>query len=298
MPRTLITGLHGFTGRYVAAELRVLGHEVYGLEPLTTSTDGVAAAPCNLEDAAKLHALVQEIAPEYVVHLAGIASVDHGQADMIYRTNVIGTRNMLEALKALKTPPKSIILASSANIYGNAPQVENGILDEDTAFAPANDYAVSKAAMEYLAGLYRHILPIVIARPFNYTGVGQSERFLIPKIVAHFRKKAPVIELGNIDVARDFSDVRFVAQAYVRLLHSPAAHGQAYNLCSGLAYTITEVLAMLTELTRHKIEVRVNPAFVRANEVKLLRGDRTRLDKTIGALPTIPFIESLQWMLG
>jgi nucleoside-diphosphate-sugar epimerase len=110
-----------------------------------------------------------------------------------------------------------------------------------------------------LAGLYRHILSIVIAR--------------------------------------DFSDVRFVAQAYVRLLHSPAAHGQAYNLCSGLAYTITEVLAMLTELTRHKIEVRVNPAFVRANEVKLLRGDRTRLDKTIGALPTIPFIESLQWML-
>ena len=108
--------------------------------------------------------------------------------------------------------------------------------------APANDYAVSKLAMEYLAKTYSVRLPLIICRPFNYTGVGQAEAFLLPKIVAHVRKGATEIELGNLDVARDFSDVRDVSSIYARLIQTPAAVGATLNICSGKAYTLREVL--------------------------------------------------------
>ena len=123
----------------------------------------------------------------------------------------------------------------------------NGTLDETTPPAPSNDYAVSKLAMEYMARLYESRLPIVITRPFNTIGVGQSDSFLIPKIISHTRKRATLIELGNLDVARDFSDVRIVVQLYQRLLDTPAAVGQTFNVCSGKAWTLNEVLAKVRE---------------------------------------------------
>jgi nucleoside-diphosphate-sugar epimerase len=187
-----------------------------------------------------------------------------------------------------------VLLASSANIYGNSVE---GILDESTPAAPANDYAVSKLAMEYAAALYANRLPLIIARPFNYTGVGQSESFLIPKITSHVRRKAPVIELGNLDVARDFSDVRNVVRVYHRLLQSPLAVSQAFNVCSGKAWSLNEVLTMVREISGHDFEVRVNPAFVRQNEVKTLLGNRTKLNEATGVMPEIELRETLRWML-
>ena len=132
---------------------------------------------------------------------------------------------------AWSSGPGAVLLASSANIYGNAP-VE--VIDESVAPAPANDYAVSKLAMEYMARLWMDRLPIVITRPFNYTGVGQAPQFLLPKIVGHFQRGERVIELGNIDVERDFSDVRTVASAYAVAPHAPA--GEVFNVCSGVAF--------------------------------------------------------------
>jgi nucleoside-diphosphate-sugar epimerase len=149
--------------------------------------------------------------------------------------------------------------------------------------------------MEYLARLWLDRLPIVIARPFNYTGAGQSLDFLLPKIVSHFQAGAKVIELGNTDVARDFSDVRNVATAYRRLLEvSPA--GEVFNICSGVAYRLDEVLKMMARIAGYEIEVRVNPAFVRANEIKQLLGSPGKLERTIGPLPVIPLEETLRWM--
>lgn len=161
---------------------------------------------------------------------------------------------------------------------------------------PANDYAVSKLAMEYMARLWLDKLPIVIVRPFNYTGVGQSDSFLLPKIVSHFRRRAPRIELGNLDVWRDFSDVRAVVDAYRRLLELGPV-GVTVNVSSGRAHSLREVLSMAENITGHQMRVDVNPAFVRANEVRTLCGDPARLRALIGAWDTPPVEETVRWML-
>jgi nucleoside-diphosphate-sugar epimerase len=296
--RVLITGVQGFTGRYLAAELAGAGYEVFGLAhmPQAEPIPGVVAVhACDLNDAAGLAHVVDVVRPDMVAHLAAIAFVGHGDVDAIYRTNLIGSRNLLEALSRAATPPSAVLLASSANVYGNA---TGGMLAETAPGAPANDYAVSKLSMEYMASLYQQRLPLTIVRPFNYTGRGQAESFLLPKIVNHVRRGAPVIELGNLHVARDFSDVRMVVQYYRRLLEQPSARGATFNVCSGLAYTLDEVLGMVRELSGHPFEVRVNPAFVRANEVKTLLGDRSKLIAAVGQADDIALRDTLAWMLA
>lgn len=292
MKRALITGIQGFTGQYVAAELEQHGWEVWGMGSHPEA--GGARYRCvDLADTAGLEAVAAEIQPDAVVHLAAIAFVGHGKPEAFYQVNLIGTRNLLAALAACDKIPECVLLASSANVYGNATE---GLLDESTPPNPANDYAVSKLAMEYMARLWMDKLPIVITRPFNYTGVGQAESFLLPKIVAHFRRKAEVIELGNLDVWRDFSDVRSISVAYRRLLESRPA-GETVNVCSGQTHSLREVVAMVERLSGRAIQVEVNPAFVRANEVRTLCGDASKLHGFIGEWQTPPLEETLRWML-
>lgn len=289
--RALITGLSGFTGHYVAEELRGAGYQVYGtITPGRTPAQGEFAV--DLNDSAALAQVVQQVQPDVVVHLAAIAFVAHGDVEQIYRVNVMGTRNLLQALAAQSHQPSAVLLASSANIYGNT---DVGVISEAVAAAPANDYAVSKLAMEYMARLWQDKLPLIFVRPFNYTGVGQQENFLLPKIVGHFRRQASEIELGNLHVWRDFSDVRMVARSYRRLL-AAAPVGQTFNVCSGQGWSLGEVLDMMGEIAGYKINVRVNPAFVRANEVVRLVGDHARLAAAIGPLEPVPLADTLRWM--
>lgn len=297
MRRTLVTGIGGFTGRYLAPLLAEEGHEIHGIvhakdEPL----EGVHRVyEADLSDVANIAAIVNEVQPDHVVHLAGIAFVGHSEVEEIYRSNVVGTRHLLAAITALPQPPRSVLVASSANVYGNA---REGELDEETSFAPANDYGVSKVAMEFVSSLFRDRLPLIIVRPFNYTGLGQSTQFVVPKIVAHARERAPVIELGNLEVARDFSDVRSVVQIYKRLLDEPAAIGGTFNVCSGKAVSLRQILDMVSRFSAHPLEVRVNPAFVRANDVRVLQGSKAKLESVIGPLPSIPIEDTLRWMLS
>jgi nucleoside-diphosphate-sugar epimerase len=287
--RVLVTGHKGFTGRYVVEALRKAGYAVVGL---TERPDDLDAPSVNLLDRAGVARAVSAAQPDAVIHLAAIAFVAHGDADEMYRTNVVGTRHLLEGLAALADAPRAVLLASSANVYGNS-DIE--LLSESVPASPANDYAVSKLAMEYMAMLWSDRLPIILARPFNYTGVGQAENFLLPKIVSHFQRRAEVIELGNIDVARDFQDVRFVADAYTRLLVA-GADGEAVNLCSGTSVSLMNVIGMMQEIAGYTIDVRVNPAFVRGNEVARLTGDNSRLRLLIGPLDIIPLRATLEWM--
>ena len=286
-PRALVTGLRGFTGHFVAAELADAGFEVQGL----ALCDAGGPRDVDLLDADGVRRVVEAVRPDVVLHLAAIAFVAHGDVEAIYRTNIVGTRNLLEALARLPTPPRKVVLASSANIYGNS---DAGLLTETQPPAPANDYAVSKLAMEHAARLWLDRLPIVLARPFNYTGVGQPLQFVVPKIVDHFRRGARSIELGNIEVARDFSDVRDVARSYRALLDAPA--GTTVNLCSGRATALRDVIAALEALAGYRIDIRVNPAFVRSSDVVTLAGDPARLRELTGRGHDIPLDDTLEWM--
>jgi nucleoside-diphosphate-sugar epimerase len=292
-PRALITGLRGFTGEYLARELEACGYQIFGTA-YGNEALGEGVYYVDLCDPQALQAVVDEVQPDIVAHLAAISFVAHGNAEDIYRINVLGTRNLLEALSKLKTPPRSILVASSANIYGNS---SAGVIKETEAPMPANDYAISKMTMEHVARLWMDKLPIFVTRPFNYTGLGQAENFLLPKIVSHFKRGAKQIELGNLDVARDFSDVRNVVRAYRELLQLAPA-GETFNICSGLAYTLREVIQMVEKLAGYQIDIQVNPAFVRANEVRKLVGDARKLQAAVGPLTFIPLQETLAWMLG
>jgi nucleoside-diphosphate-sugar epimerase len=290
--RALITGINGFTGKYVADELEAAGFIVYGTGAVASNLPRYFQV--NLLNKTGLAQVVSEVQPTVVVHLAAIAFVGHGNADGFYEVNVVGTRNLLEALASNTKGLDAVLLASSANVYGNTTE---GMLVEDTLPNPANDYAVSKLAMEFMAKLWLPKLPLFFVRPFNYTGVNQSEDFLLPKIVGHFRRRAPVIELGNLDIWRDFSDVRTVANIYRRLIEVKPV-GQVVNVCSGTTHSLREVLGMVEKISGHKMDVKVNPAFVRANEVKRLCGDATRLRALIGEWNSPPLEETLCWMLA
>lgn len=289
--RVLVTGVRGFTGAYVRNELQQAGYEVVGtLARGDAVTEGEHVLDiCSLHECRRV---IGECQPTHIVHLAAISYVAHDDALQMYDVNVLGTMNLLQACIDVGLRPERILIASSANVYGNAA----GVVDERVEPAPVNHYAVSKLAMEHLARTWFDRLPIVITRPFNYTGRGQESRFLVPKIVSHFARRQPYIELGNLDVARDFSDVRTVAKIYRKLLEAPVA-GEVLNVCSGRAYTLHEVVDMVREASGHDLEVRVNRAFVRENEVKVLMGSAAKLHQFVPDIEPIDFADTIRWMV-
>ena len=147
-----------------------------------------------------------------------------------------------------------------------------------------------------MAKLWIGRLPLFIVRPFNYTGIGQDEKFLIPKIVSHFKEKKPVIELGNLEVWREFGDVRSVTSIYSQLLEQCPV-GEILNICTEQTYSLQEVIELCKKITGHNIEIEVNPKFVRANEVRVLAGDNRRLSGLIGDWQARSLEETLLWML-
>ena len=290
-PRALITGIQGFTGNFLSAELQVAGYDVYGTS-CHPQANNDKILQVDLRDADTVHSCVQHLRPNIIAHLAAISFVAHGDATEIYNTNLIGTRNLLVALSALPEPPQSVLLASSSNIYGNS-TVDR--IDETVPPAPVNDYAVSKLAMEYMARLWFDKLPIILVRPFNYTGHGQAKKFLLPKIVEHFKRGEREIQLGNVNVARDFSDVRSVCRAYAKLLQLAPA-GEIFNICSGRAFSLQQVLDIMSRIAGYSINVSVNPAYIREKDVMRLRGSNNRLKACCGKMEWIPLEETLSWM--
>ena len=279
--KLLVTGADGFTGRHFVAIAQSCGHEVISLKSDLKDRDAV----------------MQEVAlatPSAVVHLAAISFVGHADATAFYDVNVIGTLNLLDALGDLGTPPDRVLLASSANVYGNCDQSP---IAETQPPAPVNHYAVSKLAMEYMARTYLDRLPIFFVRPFNYTGPGQNESFVIPKLVAHFANRAEMIELGDLDVEREFNDVRFVCQVYLQLLRN-AVCGETYNVCTGKPVTVKSVFELLGQVTGYQLKVSINPAFVRANEIRRLCGSPLKLRSVISEFPQPALSDTLLWMLG
>ena len=278
--KLLVTGASGFTGKHFVKAARDYGHEVIALE-------------ADLRDCDAVKQQVLLAAPEAVVHLAGISFVGHADPCAFYHVNVIGTLNLLDALTALIQPPRGILLASSANVYGNC---EQSPITEEQSPAPVNHYAMSKLAMEYMARTYLDRLPLFFARPFNYIGPGQRESFVTPKLVAHFVQRAESVDLGNLDVEREFNDVRFVCEAYLQLLDK-ALPGEVYNICSGKPIALKSVFDLLSQITGHHMQIKLNPAFVRNNEIHRLYGNPEKLYRLVGDIPLPALQDTLQWML-
>jgi nucleoside-diphosphate-sugar epimerase len=282
--RILLTGASGFTGKHFQQTASLAGHEVVPLM-------------ADLKDGAAIQQAVKSAGGcDAVVHLAAISFVGHSNAAEFYAVNAVGTTNLLSVLADLPPParPAKVLVASSANVYGNC---ESSPINESHAPAPVNHYAASKLAMEHMALTFEDRLPVTIVRPFNYTGQGQALSFLIPKIVDHFVRGKPVIELGNLHVEREFNDVRMVCDAYLRLLQQ-GENGTTYNVCTGTTYTLQSVLAAMAELTGQCPEVKVNPAFVRSNEVHRLCGDPARLAARIGEPKNYTLKDTLSEMLA
>lgn len=290
MKTVLVTGADGFTGHYMVQLLQNKGFKVIGLGMQPTEADETLI--CNITNAVAVKEAVVKAQPNWVVHLAAVSFVAHGDVNAMYEVNVIGTRNLLSALADLDKLPESVLLASSATIYGNRNEHE---LEETSPLLPANDYGVSKLAMEFAARLWMDRLPITIVRPFNYTGFGQDVKFLIPKIVDHFVRRECYIELGNINVEREFSDVRVVCQQYMMLLEASSA-GETFNICAGEAYSLIEILTIMSGIAGYEIDVRINPAFVRSNEIKRLVGSNKKLHSSIGEQVYPSIKETLNWM--
>ena len=281
----LLSGATGFTGRYVRE-----GLEQHGCRVVDPESDPGGFDLTKLDDVRRV---VRREAFDYVIHLAGLSFVAANNATAFYAINTVGTVNLLAELADSGSPLKKVIIASSANVYGNATAFP---ISESCPPAPVNNYACSKLAMEYMAATFRDRIPIVITRPFNYTGVGQGAHFLIPKLVGHFARREPCVSLGNIEVERDFSDVRGVADAYIRLLESSIVD-ETVNICSGVGRSLRSVIDMLHEMTGHSIRVVVDSAFVRQSDVARLVGDRSKLLRAVGRLGYDNFRETLQWML-
>jgi len=290
MKKVLITGIDGFTGVYLEEILISAGYDVYGM--VYPKSTRMAHLVCNIANLHEVVSVCNSVRPDYVIHLAGISYVPHSDARQMYEINLFGSLNILDALLESGISPDKIVLASSSNVYGN-PTAE--VVDEATCPAPISHYANSKLSMEFTARNYFDRLNILITRPFNYTGVGQGVQFVIPKIVAHFKERKKEIELGNLDVVRDFSDVRFVAEAYKKLMECRAT-SEVVNICSGKGISLLEIIDKMNLMADYKIRTVINPLFVRENELKTLIGSNRKLRQLIGEQRTYSIEETLKWM--
>ena len=277
--KVLITGADGFTGVHLRYELANFGYDCFALK-------------ANLLDQESVLAEVEEINPDYVVHLAAISFTAESEVEKIYNVNVLGSINLLTALSKLKVPPKKLLMASTAAVYGMS---EEELQSEEIVPAPVSNYACSKLCMEHMAQNYAHMFPIIILRPFNYTGVGHGKHFLIPKIISAYKNGKNQIELGNLDVYREFNDVRDVCAIY-RIIMDSSSSTSPINICTGQSISLLRIIELMDSMSGLKMSVKVNPLFVRDNEIKNLSGDPRKLQAITGYTETFTIEDTLKWM--
>ena len=286
--RILITGINGFTGSHLSTELSTYGYDVWGTSRFGNTNPKIYSL--DLVCIESIVKVLELIRPSTIIHMAGVSFVDNADISAMYAANIVGTRNLLSAAASSKFPPELVVIPSSSNVY--APSVEQ--LNEESSLNPANDYAISKLAVEYVASLWSDRLKIIVTRPFNYTGLGQNKSFLVPKIISHFQQKKTLINLGNIDVTRDISDVRTVSSIYRLLIEKNPAPG-TYNICSGTAVSIKEIIDAASSVYDHQLNVNVSQELMRSSDIVYQCGDQTKLRNAIGDFKAYCLEDTLNW---
>ncbi len=309
--RVLVTGVSGFVGGHLAEHLIEQGDLVVGLsvsgrwpEALADVARVVRLERCDLTDVAEddLAEILTRKQPEVIYHLAAQANPQASVADPrgTWALNLGGTLNLLEALKTSKVPARVVLVGSGVS-YGN-PTPEHLPVSEECPLRPNNPYAASKAAADLL-GVQHHLAHgtnVVMVRPFNHAGPRQSSTYVLGGLARQVaeveaRKRARV-EVGNLDVVRDFTDVRDVVRGY-RLLALKGSPGEIYNLGTGQGTRIADALESLARLASVPVEIHVDPARVRPVDQPLLVADPSKLKAATGWEPRFSIGQTLADML-
>lgn len=309
--RVLITGVTGFVGSHLAEVLIARGgFEIYGTVRWRSKKDNIAhlgdsinLVECELKDPNSVVRMIDEVRPDWVFHLAAQSFVPtswNAPADTL-QNNIIGQVNLLEAIRRSGIECR-IQIAGSSEEYGLVYDDELPI-SEDNPLRPLSPYAVSKVAQDMMGYQYfkSYGLDIVRTRAFNHTGPRRGEVFVtsnFAKQIAEIEagKREPVLEVGNLAARRDFTDVRDVVKAYIRVLEI-GEPGEVYQVCSGKAYSICQVVEMLTALSSKEIKVIQDPARMRPSDVPVLLGTYEKLARVSGWRPDIPFEKTLEDLL-
>lgn len=295
--KILVTGGNSFIGMHLLGELRSQGHEVFCTirhEHETRPPHDVPVHVASLHDAGAWVKVMEAVRPDCVMHLAAVALVTHEDQAELYKTNVIGTEYVLKAIGEVPGLKPHVILASTAGVYGNQ---SPPLLDEHLEPKPANHYALSKLAMEFLAKQYSDLYPIRVIRPFNVVGPGQSDTFLVPKLVKHFMMNAEEILLGNLQPERDYIDVRDFVAVLSKLTQIVPPALDVVNICSGVGTSVAQVAEWLAEMTGHHPKLTVSPKFVRKNEVWRMVGDNRKVLDLVKYQLRYSVREALEWMV-
>lgn len=254
----------------------------------------------DIRRADQVRSLVHNINPTHIYHLAGISATDLSWSNprLTFEVNVLGASNLFEAAMSLPSLPR-ILNVSTSQVYAGS----GTILTETSLVNPDNPYAASKAMAELLRVQYRKCIGggIITARPFNHTGPGQSPSFFLPSIAKQFAEmeaglRPPRLTVGNVDVKRDFTDVRDVVIAYAALLEMGCID-EVYNVCSGSAVRLVDAIRKFETISGIAVEIDSDRARLRCNEVSQIFGDSTKIRMEIGWSPQISLDKTIRDLL-
>ncbi len=302
MSRILITGGTGFVGRHLIQFLKSHTSRVAVLASGGSSSTelDVDYYEVDIRDRGAVRSVVQEVKPNQIYHLAGVSAVDASWSNpqLTYEVNVFGANNLFNAAMSLPSPPR-ILNVSTAQVYAPSSRT----LSEDSLVQPNNPYAASKAMAELLVVEYQKyaVGGIITARAFNHTGPGQPPNFVLPSIAKQFAEieaglRPPRLSVGNIEVRRDFTDIRDVVRAYCMLLEKGRT-SEIYNVCSGSATRLADIIQMFESLTGTRITIETEVARVRCNDVLQICGNPKKIREVTGWYPQISLPKTIADLL-
>lgn len=294
--KILVTGATGFAGNHLLEMLTAAPGDdkitatYFPGDPEPPPRPGVTWLPCNIKNPDSVRSSIARTRPTLVYHLAAVVTVKDAwtQATELTQTNVVGTQNLFEAVR-IEVPEASILLPSSAEVYGKVPKERIPIREEEERH-PMNPYGFSKYCQEEVAGLYRRVfgMRVFIIRPFHYTGPGQPSTFVcsslarqIAECESGLRKEVLV---GNLEAERDFTDIRDVVRVYA-LIAEAGEPGRPYNVCRGEARPVRAILNQLISKAKKEVPVRVDPTRMRTSDVSIFSGDPSRVKAETGWHP-------------
>ncbi len=305
MARVLVTGCDGFVGRVLVERLVRAGDEVWGIDRVEGRDDfaGHTRVRADLTDVDEVTKALDQAAPDRIVHLAAQASVRTSFDEPVptILNNTVPTFHILNWLRSANRPVR-LLAIGSAEEYGTvAPEALP--LNEKTPVNPSSPYALAKSIQNQACTAFASLYGVdaVITRSFNHTGAGQRDDFVLPSFARQVSEikaglREPVMQVGNLDVKRDFLDVREVCEAYTALLEKGQA-GETYNVCSGNSYRVRDMLERLCELAGVDVEITVDPERLRPVDMPELRGDPSKLERATGWKASIPIDGTLQSLL-